>query len=203
MIQVLGAPGIIVGTNLVQVCLSLRVVVQQACLGGRRSADDVLKVSLRVALDLRLCEPVAGPRDEDSRVDDDFAQAFETRLEPGEDVLGWPDVGRQVLREVVFVELRRGLRTIESGVDVECAVCVVRALEGVYLAVLESLLAERPARQVFGLYILDFGYFSVSDVYSACGVLQSYPTLARASCQGKRHKTTFDASSEQTQLAHP
>lgn len=128
-------------------------VVQQPRLGGVGRADDVLQVALGVALDLLLGKAVAGARHQHGNVDDEAAEAGHGRLHAGEHSLRRPNVGREVLGERLGRELWRGLGTVQAGVDVEGTVCVVGSLEGVGLAILERLLAEGPASQVFGLGI--------------------------------------------------
>lgn len=120
----------------------LREVVQQPRLGRRRRAHHMLQVRLRVAGDVGLGEAVAGAGDEHGDVDDEAAEARQRRAEAGQDGLGGPDVGGEVLGEGVGGEIRGGTGALKGGVEVEGAVGVVGALEGVDLAVFERLLAE-------------------------------------------------------------
>lgn len=153
MVEVRGAP-VVLGL-LLGVGGFLRVVVEEPRLGGVGGADDVLEVPLGVPLDLRLGVLVAGARDEHGRVDDEAAQVLEAGLEAREEVVGRPQVGREVLREGLLGELGRRPGAVKGRVDVEGAVGVVGALEGVDLAVLEGFLAEGPAGEVLCLGVLE------------------------------------------------
>lgn len=133
---------------------SLGEVVQQPRLGGVGRADDVLQVALGVALDLLLGKAVTGARHQHGNVNDEAAEAGHCRLHAGKHALCRPDVGREVLGECLWRELWRGLGTVQAGVNVKGTVCVVGSLEGVGLAILERLLAQRPASQVLGFGIL-------------------------------------------------
>lgn len=156
MVEVRGTPVVLVPVLGVG-CL-LGVVVEEPRLGGVGGADDVLEVALGVPLDLRLGVLVARARDEDCSVDDEPAQVLEAGLEAREEILRRPQVRREVLREGLLGELGRRPGAVKGRVDVEGAVGVVGALEGVYLAVLERLLAEGPAREVLGLGVLEVIY---------------------------------------------
>ena len=111
----------------------------------------MLEVPLWVSLDLLLGESITGTGDEDGDVDDEAAEAGEGGLETGENGLGWPYVGGEILGESGRGEVCGGTGALQGRVDVEGAVCVVGALEGVDLAVLEGLLSERPASEILGL----------------------------------------------------
>jgi hypothetical protein len=130
--------------------------VQEAGLCGRRRAHDLLEVSTGVTGDFLFGKPVAGSCDEHGHVNDQPAELLERGSEPGETGVAWPDVGREVLGEIEWVELlrRRGAR--QRRVYVEGAVGVEGALEGVYLAVAEGLLAEGPPGEVLGFFIFKF-----------------------------------------------
>lgn len=134
-------------------------VVQQAGFGGGGCAHDVLEVAGGVVGDLLLGEPVAGAGHEHGDVDDQAAEVLERLLEPREGGLAGPDVGGEVLGEVVGVELGRRRGAGQGWVDVEGAVGVEGALEGVDLAVLEGFLAEGPAGEVLGLFVFEFVWF--------------------------------------------
>jgi len=116
--------------------------VQQAGLGGGRRSHDLLKIVRGVFRDLLDGEPVACAGDEGGHVDDQATELLECHLESGQGFGVGPEVGREVLGEVVGVELVGRDSARQGGVDVECAVGVEGALERVYLAVLERLLAE-------------------------------------------------------------
>lgn len=145
VVQVDAAPVVLVPGR---VLLRLRVVVQQPRLGGVARAHDVLDVAAGVAFDLALGVAVAGARDEDGGVDEEAAEVLEAALEAREDGRRRPDVGREVLGEVLGGELGRGPGAVERRVRVEGAVGVERALEGVDLAVLQLLLAQGPAGEI-------------------------------------------------------
>lgn len=119
--------------------------MQESGLGGVARADHMLEVALWVPGDVLLGKGIARPGDEHSDVDDQTAELRDGGLEPREDGGGRPDVGGQVLREGLLGELGRRGGALEGGLDVEGAVGVVGALEGVDLAVLQGLFAEGPA----------------------------------------------------------
>ncbi|KAI9163144.1 FRG1-like family protein [Paramyrothecium foliicola] len=145
VVQVGGAPVVLAVGRSGRGVGVLGVVVQQAGLGGGGRGDNALQVGLGVAGDVSLGVAVAGAGDEDGDVDDEAAQAGNGGAEAGQHRLGGPDVGREVLGECLGREVSGGLGALEAGVDVEGAVGVVGALEGVDLAVLERLLAQGPA----------------------------------------------------------
>lgn len=115
----------------------------------------MLEVPLGIPLDLGLGVLVAGPRDEHRRVDDEAAEVLEAGPESREEVLRRPQVRGEVLREGLLGELGSRPGAVEGGVDVEGAVGVVGALEGVDLTVLEGFLAKRPAGEVLCLGVLE------------------------------------------------
>jgi hypothetical protein len=114
----------------------------------------VLEVPLWVSLDLVLGESIAGTGDEDGHVNDEAAEAGYGGLEAWEHGLGRPDVGGKILGKGGWGEVCGGTGALQGRVDVEGAVGIVGALEGVDLAVLEGLLAEGPAGEVLGLGVL-------------------------------------------------
>lgn len=118
----------------------------------------MLEVALWVAGDILLGKPVTGASDENGHVDDEATQTSQGRLESGESSLGRPNIGREVFGKCFLGELRGWLGALERGVDVEGAVGVVRALEGVDLAVFEGFLSKRPAGEILGLDILQLVY---------------------------------------------
>lgn len=163
MVQVRRAPVILISVSRSGV-FWLGVVVQKTRLGGVGRANDMFEVALRISLDFLLSEAVAGLGDEDGDVDDEAAEARHGRLKPGEGRLGRPDVGREILREGLGGEVRGWSGALQGRVDVEGAVGVVAALEGVDLAVLEGFLAEGPACEVLGLWVFQLLWGVVSKM---------------------------------------
>ncbi|KAI6748109.1 hypothetical protein HG531_008651 [Fusarium graminearum] len=103
----------------------LRIVVQKTGLGGAGRADDVLEVSSGVSWDILLSEAIACTSDENGYINDETAQRRHGGLEAWEYILWRPDVGGQILGEVISRELLGRLGAFERWVDVECAVGVV------------------------------------------------------------------------------
>lgn len=105
----------------------------------------MLQIPPGIPGNINLCEAVARAGDQHGHVDDEAAQVRDGGLEAGQDEGGRPDVGREVLGEGLGGEGGRGDGAVEGGGEVEGAVGVVGALEGVDLAVFEGFLAEGPA----------------------------------------------------------
>lgn len=185
MVEMRGTPVILILIHALLLLLhTLRVVMQKPRLGGTARLDHMLQIPQRIAINLLLSKTIHGPSDKDGDVDDEATQSGERGLEPRQRTLGRPDVGGQVLGEGGLGECRRGFGALEGRVDVEGAVGVVGALEGVDLAVLEGLFAEGPAGEVLGLYIfqllftgaslLIMGFFSSSNIIRYVGLTQLF-----------------------------
>lgn len=105
----------------------------------------MLEVAGLVFWDLLLSIPVTCSGDENSGVDDETTEVFESLLEAGNSRIRRPKIRAQILGKVLGRELRCRFGTRQGGINVERTICVERAFICVDLAISECLLATRPA----------------------------------------------------------
>lgn len=175
--------------------------MEQTSFGSGRRLDNVFKISWLVLWDFLLSVPITSLCNEYSSIDNYTTKVFKGLFKSGDCFLGNPNIRAQVMREVFCRELGGRYCAFKGRVDIEGTIRIIRAFEGIDLAIFESLFPTRPASQKLCGWVLELGCLrSEPAMFGGCDETDQVQTVA--SFQGKKNRITCDAGALRTRREH-